>query len=229
MGYADDAALNLARIYENRRLYDQAVDFWEHYKKYNSSHARQQIDQILDNWGIFEPVGYQPSGHLPTVEYRFRNGSRVNFKAYRIRMATLLKDVKAYIRSHPRRLDRRKVEINNIGWRLVHENQTRYIGKKTADWDLELTPDRRHWDRRVTVKVPESLSRAGAYLLVARMQDGNPARIIIWVSNTTIIKKPLNQQVLYYLADAVNGQPLGNTTVDFFGYRTERIKNTKRY
>jgi uncharacterized protein YfaS (alpha-2-macroglobulin family) len=229
MGYADDAALNLARIYENRRLYDQAVDFWEHYKKYNSSHARQQIDQILDNWGVFEPVGNQPSGRLPTVEYRFRNGSRVNFKAYRIRMATLLKDVKAYIRSHPRRLDRRKVEINNIGWRLVHENQTRYIGKKTADWDLELTPDRRHWDRRVTVKVPESLSRAGAYLLVARMQDGNPARIIIWVSNTTIIKKPLNQQVLYYLADAVNGQPLGNTTVDFFGYRTERIKNTKRY
>ena len=80
-----------------------------------------------------EPVGNQPSGRLPTVEYRFRNGSRVNFKAYRIRMATLLKDVKAYIRSHPRRLDRRKVEINNIGWRLVHENQTRYIGKKTAE------------------------------------------------------------------------------------------------
>jgi len=228
-GYADDAARNLAEIYENRRLYDRAVDYWRQYKKYDSSRAQKQIDQILDNWGVFEPIGNQPSGRIPTVEYRFRNGSRVNFKAYRIRIATLLKDVKAYIRSGPRRLDRRKMEINNIGWRLVEENQTRYIGKKAADWDLELNPDERHWDRRITVKTPESLSRAGAYLLVARLQDGNTARIIIWVSNTTIIKKPLNKQVLYYLADAVNGQPLGNTTVDFFGYRTERIKGTKRY
>jgi hypothetical protein len=228
-GYADDAARNLAQIYENRRLYDQAVNYWEHYEKFNSSQAQKKIDQILDNWGIFEPVANQPAGRIPTLEYRFRNGSQVNFKAYQIRMATLLKDVKAYIRSNPRRLDRRKVEINNIGWRLVHENQTRYIGRKAADWDLELTPDERHWDRRVTVKVPKPLSRPGAYLLVARMQDGNTARIIIWVSNTTIIKKPLNQQVLYYLADAVNGRPLGNTTVDFFGYRTERIKGTMRY
>ena len=219
-GYADYAARNLARLYENRRLYDQAVNYWEQYKKYNPSHAQQQIDQILENWGAFEPVGDQPSGPIPTVEYRFRNGSLVNFQAYHIRMATLLKDVKAYIRSNPRRIDRRKVAINNIGWRLVHENQTRYIGKKAADWKLELTPDKRHWDRRVTVKVPEQLSRAGAYLLVARLQDGNTARIIIWVSNTAIIKKPLNKQVLYYLADAVNGQPLGNTAVDFFGYRT---------
>ncbi|MBE9542879.1 MAG: alpha-2-macroglobulin, partial [Proteobacteria bacterium] len=228
-GYADDAARNLAGIYENRRLYDQAVDYWGQYKKFNSSHARQAMDQILDNWGVFEPVAIQPAGRIPSVEYRFRNGAQVNFKAYLIRMDNLLKDVKTYIQSTPWRLDRRKVEINNIGWRLVHENQTRYIGKKTADWDLELDPDNRHWDRRVTVKVPESLSRAGAYLLVARMRNGNTARIIIWVSDTTIIKKPLNKQVLYYVADAVNGQPLGNTTVDFFGYRTERIKGTKRY
>ena len=228
-GYADDAARSLAQIYENRRLYDRAVDYWESYKKFDSFRAQKQIDQILDNWGVFEPVGIQPSGRIPTVEYRFRNGSQVNFRAFHIRMATLLNDVKAYIRSNPRHLDRSKIEINNIGWRLVHENQTRYVGRKAAEWDLELTPDERHWDRRVTVKTPESLSQAGAYLLIARMQDGNTARIIVWVSNTTIIKKPLNKQVLYYLADAVNGQPLGNTAVDFFGYHTERIKGTKRY
>jgi len=228
-GYADDAARNLARIYENRRLYDQAVTCWRQYKTYDAITAQRQIDQILDNWGAFEPVGDQPSGRIPTVGYRFRNGSLVNFKAYRIRLATLLKDVKAYIRSRPRRIDRSKVTIDNIGWRLVHENQNRYIGQKAADWELELAPDKQHWDRRVTVKLPEQLDRAGAYLLVARLQDGNTARIIIWVNNTTIIKKPLNKQVLYYLADAVNGQPLGNTSVDFFGYRTQRIKNTKRY
>jgi len=228
-GWADDAALNLAQVYQNRRLYDRALEFWQHFTRYNRSHARRQMDQILGNWGVFEPVGQQVSGRIPTVEYRFRNSSRVNFKAYRIRVATLLKDVTAYIRSRPHRLDRRKMEINNIGWRLVHDNQTKYLGRKTAEWDLELTPDSRHWDRRVTVKVPEALSRAGAYLLVAKMHNGNTARIIIWVGNTTIIKKTLNKRVWYYLADALTGQPLIDTPVDFFGYRSERIRNTKRY
>ncbi len=228
-GYTDEAARDLARIYENRRLYDRAVEYWKIYKQYNSSYARKQIHQILDNWGAFEPLATQPAGRIPTVEYRFRNGARVNFKAYRIRVARLLKDVQAYLQSNPRRLDRGKAQVNNIGWRLVHENQTRYIGNLAAGWNLKLNPDQRHWDRRVTVKIPAPLSRPGAYLLVARMQNGNTARIIIWVSNTTIIKKPLDKQVLYYVADAVNGKPLGRQTVEFFGYRTERIKDSKRY
>ena len=35
--------------------------------------------------------------------------------------------------------------------------------------------------------------------------------------------------MLYYAADAVNGTPLGDTRVDFFGYRTKGIKGTNRY
>lgn len=54
-GYADDAARNLALLYENRRLYIQAVNYWELYKKYDSSHAQQQIDQILESWGALNP------------------------------------------------------------------------------------------------------------------------------------------------------------------------------
>ena len=34
---------------------------------------------------------------------------------------------------------------------------------------------------------------------------------------------------MYYVADAVTGKPLADTKIDFFGYRSERIKNTKRY
>ena len=228
-GFVDDAARTLAQIYENRRLYDQALDYWKIYHQYNKSVARQHIDQIVENWGIFEPVGVQPSGRQPTVEYRFRNGRRVNLKAYGIRIEPLIEDVKAYIRSNPGRLDWRRVNVNNIGWRLVHENQTRYIGKKAADWELKLDPDIRHWDRRVTIELPKALTQAGAYLLSAEMQNGNTARVIIWVSNTTIIKKPLNKQVLYYVADAVNGKPLAGATIDFFGYRTQQIKGLNRY
>jgi uncharacterized protein YfaS (alpha-2-macroglobulin family) len=228
-GYAGNAARALAQIYENRRQYDHAVTYWEIYKTYNQSPARKHIDQITKNWGVFEPQGPQPTGATPSVEYRFRNGRRVQFSAYRIRIGWLLEDVKGYIRSRPRRLDWQKVNLNNIGWRIVHENQTRYIGKQVASWQQNLDPDERHWDRHLTVKFPDALQDAGAYLVVAQMQRGNTARIIIWVSDTVIVKKPLKNQMLYYVADAVTGKALADVNIDFFGYRTERIKATKRY
>ncbi|CAB1063605.1 alpha-2-macroglobulin domain protein [Olavius sp. associated proteobacterium Delta 1] len=228
-GYANSALRMLAQIYENRRLYDRSVDYWISYKKYNASESRQHIDQITKNWGIFEPIGSQPSGRLPTVEYRFRNGTEVNFKAYHIRIDRLLDDVKSYIRSNPWRLDWNRVRIDDIGWRLIHENQTKYIGREAADWDLRLNPDKRHWDRRITVNLPRPLDQPGAYLLVGKIRNGNTARIIIWVSDTILVKKPLDKQVLYYAADAVKGKPLSDTKVKFFGYRTKRIKGTNRY
>ena len=228
-GYGDNALRMLAGIYENRRQYSRALVYWNRYKKYNSSESRRHLDQITKNWGVFEPAGIQPSGEKPTVDYRFRNGSEINFKAYRVRVEKLLTDVKSYIRSNPWRLNWNRIRIDDIGWRLVHENQTGYIGRKVADWDLALNPDKRHWDRRITVKLPPPLDRPGAYLLVGKINNGNTARIIIWVSDTTLIKKPLDKQVLYYAADAVNGTPLDGIQVDFFGYRTRRIKDTNRY
>jgi len=228
-GYADDALRTLAGIYENRRMYDSAVEYWNRYKQYNPSESRRHIEQITKNWGIFEPVGTQPSGRTPTVEYRFRNGSQIIFQAYRIRVDRLLKDVKSYIRSRPWRLDHSKIRIDDIGWRLVHENQTRYIGREVADWDLELNPANNHWDRRISINLPQPLTQPGAYLLVGKIRNGNTARIIIWVSDTTLVKKPLDKQVLYYAADAVKGQPLSDIKVEFFGYRSQRIKDTKRY
>jgi uncharacterized protein YfaS (alpha-2-macroglobulin family) len=219
----------LAGIYENRRRYERAVTFWKQYEAHNKSHARRRIDQILNNWGVFETLGTQSAGRNPTVEYRFRNGQRVGFTAYRIKVSRLLRDTKAYIRSNPRRLDWNKIDFNRIGWRLVHENETAYIGPKAAHWEMDLEPDLRHWDRRVTVRTPAALKKAGAYLLIARLQNGNTARIIIWVNDTVIVKKPLKQQAFYFVADAVSGQPISGVNLEFFGYHQKRIKNTQRY
>ncbi|MGD2096554.1 MAG: MG2 domain-containing protein [Desulfobacterales bacterium] len=228
-GQAANAARTLAQIYENRRQYDRAVQYWLLYKKSNRSAAQKRIDQIVQNWGVFESSGTQPAGTTPRVEYRFRNGHRVAFSAQRIRVKRLLEDVKAYIRAENRRLDWQRINPNNIGWRIVNENQTRYVGKQVAGWQLNLEPDERHWDRHVTVRFPDALKTAGAYLVTARMQDGNIARIIVWVADTVIVKKPLKQQMLYYVADAVSGKALAGVNLEFFGYRTRSIKGTNRY
>jgi uncharacterized protein YfaS (alpha-2-macroglobulin family) len=226
---AGNAALALAQIYENRRQYDQAVIYWQIYKNYNHSAAQQHIDQITKNWGVFEPAGTQPSGTRPSVDYRFRNGRRARFVVHKVRIDRLLEDVKTYIRSQPRRLDWQKINVSNIGWRMVHENQSEYIGNEVASWQLDLDPDERHWDRRVTVKFPDALKAAGAYLVEARMQKGNTARIIVWVSDTAIVQKPLKNRMLYFVADAVNGRALAGVSIDFFGYRARQIRGTNRY
>jgi uncharacterized protein YfaS (alpha-2-macroglobulin family) len=227
--YANYATRMLAQIYENRRQYDRAAAYWQIYSRYDQPEANRHIAQILDSWGVFEPVGSQPADRRPTVEYRFRNGRHVTFSAHRIRVEKFLEDVKRYIRSNPRRLDWNRININNIGWHLVDQNKAAYIGQKVADWEIRLEPDERHWDRRITLTLPDELKTAGAYLVRAKIAGGNTARIIVWVSDTVITKKPLSQKVMYYVADAVTGKPLADTKIDFFGYRTEAVKNTNRY
>ena len=103
-----------------------------------------------------------------TVDFRFRNGKRVEFVAQRIEVRQLLSDVKAYLKSNPDRLDHEQLQIENIGYRLVTSNQQKYLGEEVARWSLDLSPRENHVDRRITVTTP----LAGARGLSAHLQDG---------------------------------------------------------
>ena len=150
-----DAALQLARIFENRRQYPKAADFW---RKYGDA---SRVNQIVGNWGQFEPIATQPAapagqaGQGATVDFRFRNGKKVTFTAHALKVKELLDDVKAYINTKPKQLDWQKMQVDNIGWRLVHDNQKKYMGEKAAEWTLDLEPRANHFDRRITVRTPQ--------------------------------------------------------------------------
>src|SRR5262249_8936624 len=64
-------------------------------------------------------------------------------------------------------------------------------------------------------------------LLTAKMANGNMSRIIIWVSDTVIAKKQLDGQVMYFVADAITGQPVPKATVDFFGWQHVQVAPNK--
>ena len=66
-GYADDAIQMLAQIYENRKQYARAADYWKEYERTNRKHANERIAQILDNWGRFEGAG--PAAGPSTSHY----------------------------------------------------------------------------------------------------------------------------------------------------------------
>ncbi len=223
--YATSAMERLAQIFEDRRQYPKAARYWrqciERFGAGPSGYRRQRLDQIVGAWGRFERARPQTAGQGATVEFRFRNGKQVSFEARQIRVEKLLADVKAFLKSNPRKLDWQQVNIANIGYRLVEQQQKKYLGDKVADWQVDLTPREHHFDSRITIDTP--LQQAGAYLVTAKMQDGNVGRIILWLNDTVIAKKQLDGKVLYYVADAENGKPVSRAHLEFFGFRQDDV------
>ncbi len=226
-GHGEQALHSLAQVFANRRQYDKAADYWKRsIKEYGpgqNNYKQGQIDQILGNWGMFEPIMTQAAGQGASVDFRFRNGNKVSFEAHAINIKKLLDDVKAYIKSNPARLDWQKMNIADIGYQLVQRKQEQYLGEKVAAWDLDLTPRPMHFDKRITVATP--LQKAGAYLLTAKITGGNTSKIIIWLDDTAIVKKNLDQKAWFFVADAASGAPVAKANVEFFGWRQRHIKD----
>jgi hypothetical protein len=216
----------LANIYEDRRQYVKAVEAWnkaiEEYGPGHEGFRQKRFEQIVGNWGRFEPIQGSAAGKKATVDFRFRNGEKVSFEAFAIKVPKLLEDVKAFLRTQPGRVDWEQSNIENLGYRLVEKQQNQYLGDKVASWDLKLKPRPEHVDDRVTVTTP--LEKPGAYLLTAKMEGGNTSRIIIWISDSAIVKKQLEGKAFYFIADAATGKPIPKADAEFFGWKWVPIK-----
>ena len=221
----------LAAEYADRRQYVKSAQAWKQaiaeYGAGHDSFRTKQLDQIVGNWGRFETGEVQPAGKKAVVDFRFRNGNKVSFEAHATKVEKLLDDVKSYLKRNPAQLDWQTINLGNIGYRLVEQNQQQYLGEQVASWDVELKPRPEHVDDRITITTP--MKKAGAYLLTAKMAGGNVSRIIVWLSDTVILKKPLDGQSFYYVADAVTGAPIAKADVEFFGYRQQRMGNPNRW
>ncbi len=211
--------------YEDRRQYDRAAEEWKlaitEYGPGVGDHRKQRLEQVVGNWGRFENGVVQPAGSGATLDYRFRNGTEVVFEAREIKVGELLAAVKSYLKTSPKQVDWQKTNIQDIGYRLVEQNEAAFLGKSVASWTLELKPRAGHVDDRVTVTTP--LQKAGAYLVTAKMAGGNLSRIIVWVADTVIAKKQLDGKSWYYIADAVTGLPIEKANVEFFGWKQVQV------
>ncbi len=104
----------------------------------------------------------------------FATPSKSNSSPTKSTFAKLLADVKAYLKSKPKQLDWEQMNIADIGYRLVQDNQKKYIGAEVGRWKLDLQPREKHFDKRITVATP--LQKAGAYLVTAKVADGNTSQ-----------------------------------------------------
>ena len=226
---ARESLHRLASLFTDRRQYAKAADYWKKsIAQYGKNQGEQEaLDQIVKSWGRFDHATVFPAGTGPQLEYVFRNGKRVEFQAWEIKVPQLIDDIKTYMKGDPRQLDWNKVNVQSIGHRLVFEKDTKYLGNRVAQWGLDLAPRPNHFDRRVTVTTP--LQKAGAYLVTAQLADGNVSRIIVWVADTVIAKKQLDKQAWYYVADSVSGKPVPKINVEFFGWKQTQVGNTNKY
>ncbi|MDZ4683873.1 MAG: MG2 domain-containing protein [Planctomycetaceae bacterium] len=218
------AADIVAQIYEDRRQYVKAAAAWKTAldKFGDEDHRQQRHQQIVGHWGQFEQLQVQPAGQGATVDFRFRNGKKVQFTAHAVKLTQLLDDVKNYIKQNPKQLDWNQLNVGDIGYRLITEGQSKYLGEQVANWSLDLDPKPEHVDRRIEVATP--LQKAGVYLLEGKLADGNTSRIVVWLADTALVKKPLDQKSWYYVADAVTGQPIPKANVEFFGWKQEPVR-----
>ncbi|MBI3862640.1 MAG: alpha-2-macroglobulin [Planctomycetia bacterium] len=220
----------LAQIFEDRRQYVVAAEGWKRaiseYGPGQRNYRRDRLRQIVGSWGRFDGSGTQTAGKGATVEFRFRNAASATFEAWEVNVEKLLGDVKAYLKSNPGQLDWNKLNIADFGYRLVQQNEKQYIGARVATWKLDLKPRPRHVDDRITVTTP--LQKPGAYLVTAKLADGNVSRIILWVADTVIAKKQLDGKSYYYVADAVSGLPVAKANVEFFGWRQVQVQPNRQ-
>ncbi len=227
--YAANSIEALARIATDRQQYNKAAEYWgQAINRFGSNEGRKQaLDQIVGNWGRFENTQSQPAGTKANLEFIFRNGTRVDFTARRINISRLLDDAKKYLKSNPENLDWNEMQIDNIGHRLVEQNQLKYLEGDAVEWAKDLKPRPEHFDRRETIETP--LQKAGAYFVEAKLRDGNVSRIIVWLDDTIIVKKAIHQGAWYYVADAETGKPVAKANVEFFGWRHDYDDKAKRH
>ncbi|MCA8983390.1 MAG: alpha-2-macroglobulin [Planctomycetaceae bacterium] len=224
-GHAEQAAGILAQIFENRQQYPRAAGYWreslEKFKDDKQQTKAKRLSQIVDPWGTFESTTTQGAGRGAELSFRFRNGELLELEAFALNHQLLLADVKTFLKSNPQRWTGNEADIGNLGHRIVNQNQQKYLGERVAQWSLELKPRSNHFDRRIDITTP--LAKAGAYLLIAKLKNGNTSRVIVWLDDTAIVKKQLDNRQWYYVADARTGEPVPGARLEFFGYTTERL------
>jgi len=226
---AESALNELAECYENRRQFPTAAARWsESIKRFPTQNTwkSDRLKQIVGNWGQFEASRTQGAGAGATVDFRFRNAKSVTFVARPIKVDALLQEMKTYLKSDPsNRLDWGKINIGEFGHQFIQGNGEKFLEAPVATWELALEPREAHFDRQITVTTP--LQKAGAYWVTAKVKDGNENNVCIWVADTAIAVKPLENKKLYFIADAVTGQPIEGANLEFFGWKQMYLPNNK--
>ncbi len=229
-GSESSALEELISEYMQRRQYPRAVEHLQALRNVNtpanSEHQQnvdQRIRQITGNWLQFEPTETQPAGSPVNFDLRYRNGSNVRFRASRVRLQTLLQDIRDYFDSHPEQPDWNRMQLQGIGWHLIHDDAAKYTEPDVTEWSHRLSPPADHFDAIETITAP--VPQAGAWWITAELENGNRASMVLWVADLALAIRRVEAGTMYFVADAVTGEPVPDCELDLFGWRSKATRN----
>jgi len=217
------AARALADVYLNRGQYDKAEAIL---RQCSPAAVSDLLFQLTGNLACFEPVAMQSDVVKPKLTFRYRNAESIQFSAYRIRTDELLRAMKKHLRGNPAAIDSDGIKLGTLGYRMVRENNARYLEEKIASWRMILKPGLGHRDTLATTELP--FHGAGAYWIRAELPGGYSFTTVAWLTSAIVVKKNLGNNTLFYVADAATGVPLNDADLDFFGYRQQPLKQPER-
>ncbi len=224
---AEQALSRLISTFENRRQYPRAVELLKQSLERFGDRGqgkRAHLDNIIQARGAFDSVPTQPAGRGAKISLLYRNAKQVRFSARPVDLEKLLADTKEFYRNQQTNRNAGfGGEPNSYPPPIQSPNQLfqrpdldRYVKPESAAWEMELQPRENHWDRRIEVATP--LQKAGLYVVTASLDDSaHTTRGLVWIQDTALVRHPLDQSVLYNIADANTGRPLPNLNVEFFG------------
>ncbi len=222
----EHAADRLIQIYLDRRQHQKAVTLLratiKEFGNSGSAKSRKKLlHQIVGNWGRIEPSqGASPAGSEPKIDYVFRNTNNVTLVAKEVDLAGMVDNLWEYLEGNPAKLDWNLTHWGSLGDALVNSPRKKYVGKEVGRRTHSLKPRDHHWDARASLSVP--VSKAGAYLVSAELEDGVTAHTVVWLDATVIVRKNIKDGILFYVADSITGTAIPASQLEFFGYHQVR-------
>ena len=207
--------------YKNRMQYTKALEYARKFP--DVVVCKDTIASITRAEGEFMQLESQPVGIKPTLKYHYRNAAQVQLSARRINTGLLISDIKKYLKSNPLDFNHNNINLSSIGYNMVTKGQDKYlIDAQPYAWTEKLEPGDQHYLRVADLNVP--FDQPGAYLIEAKVSDKAKSYIVLWLSDTTILRNVDEGRIIYIATDSRTGKPLENVDFKFFSYNIQYLE-----
>ena len=215
-----DALHSIAQYYQGRQQFGKAVEAYETVIKFrpsdDNSAFQSQIDLIRKPEVMLSENTVQLPGGKPRLDFDHRNLGTVQFKAIRFDMVRMVRD--ELENDH----ENGYWNFSSYQYRIFQDGKERwkkYTGKTEATWTETITPEPDFRAGKGYTLAP--LSAPGAYLIEATGEGvDNVSRVLVLVTDITIVQKNLTNRGLIYICDANTGQPLADKAVRIYEHWT---------
>ena len=219
---AEHALAMLAGIYENRRQYPRAAEVWrECIRRFGPGNQRERqarLDQIVGNWGSFEPTKTLPASagaddRLPLPQ---RDAARTRSPRDSRRQAPRGRKSVPQVEPHFVRLERDQYRQYRLS---TGDRESIAISRRAASPSGPCRSSRGPGTRTAALTSRCPCRRQAPIWLRRNWPVATRVALSCGLPTRSLVRKTSQKGPIYFVADAVTGQPIAGANVEFFGYK----------